>query len=145
MREVSDKSGIPTGRGGERHWEDSAEAVDDVGAEEQRYMEARIVNSSVLEMVGKALPDRVEHGAEFTLLREGVAVDSARAGRVDIESGGRGPGEFCGVRFRGVVLDQLADLLVECHSLEQRVDLLLNFRAGDLRVGSCVVGCLRES
>ncbi len=36
VREVSDKSGIPTGkRWHERHWEDSAEAVDDVGAEEQ--------------------------------------------------------------------------------------------------------------
>ncbi len=61
--EISDQGGIPTGRGGQGNRKYGAEAVDDVGPKEQRDMQARIVHSSVLKMVGKALPNGVEHGA----------------------------------------------------------------------------------
>ena len=37
--------------------------------------------------------------------------------------------------FGGAVLDQLAYLLVQCHLLEQCIDLLLDLRAGKLQVG----------
>ena len=122
-----------------RNGKDGAEAVDDVGSKKQRNMQAGVVNGGVLEMVGEALPDRVEHGAEFPLLRQLVAIDSARRGRVHIESGGCVAGGGRRVRFGGAVLDQLPYLLVEGHLLEQCIDLPLDLRAGELRVGRCYV------
>ena len=139
MREVGDQGGIPAGCSGQWNGENGTEAVDDVGAEKQRNMQAGVVNGGVLEMVGKGLPDRVEHGAEFPLLREHVAVDSPRGGRVHVESGGGVAGGGRGVRFGGAVLHQLAYFLVERHLLEQCIDLPLDLRAGELRVGRCYV------
>jgi hypothetical protein len=49
------------------------------------------------------------------------------------------------VRFGGAVLYQLPYLLVERHLLEQRIDLLLDLRAGGLRVGRRSTGRLRDS
>ncbi len=45
------------------------------------------------------------------------------------------PGGGRGVRFGGAVLDQLAYFLVEGHLLEQCIDLPLDLRARELRVG----------
>ena len=135
MREIRDQGGIPTGCSGQRNRKDSAEAVDDVGSKKQRDMQAGVVNGSVLKMVGKALPNSVEHGAEFPLLREHVAVDSPRCGRVHVKSGRCVAGVGRGVRFGCAVLHQLAYLLVERHLFEQCIDLPLDLRAGELRIG----------
>jgi hypothetical protein len=53
MRQIRDQGGIPTGCSGQRKRKDGAEAVDDVGSKKQRDMQARVVNGSVLKMVGK--------------------------------------------------------------------------------------------
>jgi hypothetical protein len=57
------RPGSQLGRGAERHGKDGAEAVNDVGTEEQRNVQARIVDGGVLKVVGEVLPDGIQHGS----------------------------------------------------------------------------------
>jgi len=87
-------------------------AVDDVLAEDEGDVEAGFLDGEVLKVVGGIGTDNIEEGTDLAFGGEVVV----------FQFGGVGAGGVA-----GVVLDQLAEFLLERHLFEQGVDAGVEF------------------
>ena len=67
------RGGIKRAGDGERHWKDRAHAVNDVEAEEQRNVEARLFDGDTLHAARLVGAVEIEEGSEFSFAHELLA------------------------------------------------------------------------
>ena len=134
--ELNDEFRIEARGQAQGHWIDGAKTVNDIRAEEQRDVQTALVHGKMLISVGALRADGVEHRAKpasCSQLHSIHMIDGLRIysrNRALLALGRRRGRGIAGI----VVLNELSNLFVEGHLVEQAIHAGLDVRIGKLGV-----------